>query len=322
MAALAAMWTRDRDPFWDPPSDTLLGKARVELEALRYCMGVGEEAAEAWTPVVDYKGKQVGELQVSVVPSLVPLGSAASAAASDSEGCGGEELEEYDEIGDPALNGRLLALAVTVASARGIERRFERFPSVFTQFSFFGTDPIKAASVTAAAADGDDFGDGAATGAVAPLRSNAVALQADALVPVGYAATVARAITPEMVRHFCGSALEVEVWGSYAESTAAGSAVLGGGMGAGAGMGGGSVAPAAAAVASGEAALTREQLLVENQRLRDQVAALQQELEGRRSGGDGGEDGSRLRAKLENAQQMDAAYSPRAILESSVAVRD
>ena len=57
-------YTQEEDPFWDPPEDLLLGRARIQLEALGYCMDTGDD----WTPLVDYKGQQEGELLVKIEP--------------------------------------------------------------------------------------------------------------------------------------------------------------------------------------------------------------------------------------------------------------
>ena len=55
-------WDEDKDPFFDPPDDTqLLGKAAVYLSALYYLVDVEENV-----PIIDYKGKCNGELQMKV----------------------------------------------------------------------------------------------------------------------------------------------------------------------------------------------------------------------------------------------------------------
>ena len=82
-------YSQEEDPFWDPPEDLLLGRARIQLEALGYCMDTGDD----WTPLVDYKGQQEGELLVKIVPASSEV-----------------ELDQLDELDQ--LRGRRLQLKV------------------------------------------------------------------------------------------------------------------------------------------------------------------------------------------------------------------
>ena len=59
---------KENDPFYDPPSDYLLGVARLQLEAIKYMLDVDEA-----TPLVDYKGSSFGEIMVSMNPSVNDL---------------------------------------------------------------------------------------------------------------------------------------------------------------------------------------------------------------------------------------------------------
>ena len=55
----------DRDPFFDPPEDQLIGKATIFLSGLTYFLSVEET-----TPIIDYKGKDEGELKVRIIPHM------------------------------------------------------------------------------------------------------------------------------------------------------------------------------------------------------------------------------------------------------------
>merc|ERR1711871_144561 len=82
---LQQLYPQALNPFWDPPSDVLLGRARIQLEALAYCMDITDD----WTPLVDYKGKQEGEIMVNFIPSSPQVDL--------------DELDELSELKDSML---------------------------------------------------------------------------------------------------------------------------------------------------------------------------------------------------------------------------
>eukprot|EP01086_Lenisia_limosa_P004239 TRINITY_DN19313_c0_g1_i2.p1 TRINITY_DN19313_c0_g1~~TRINITY_DN19313_c0_g1_i2.p1 ORF type:complete len:516 (-),score=131.52 TRINITY_DN19313_c0_g1_i2:32-1516(-) len=55
--------TKEEDPFYDPPTDVLVGKSYVYLEPLAYLMEVEDPC-----PVIDYKGQEQGLLSVTMFP--------------------------------------------------------------------------------------------------------------------------------------------------------------------------------------------------------------------------------------------------------------
>ena len=54
--------TKDKDPFWDPPESRLIGTAVLYLDSLSFLLEIEET-----TPIIDFKGKQVGELTCELI---------------------------------------------------------------------------------------------------------------------------------------------------------------------------------------------------------------------------------------------------------------
>jgi len=53
----------ESDPFYDPIEAQLIGRSTIYLDSLVYCLGIKEA-----TPIIDYKGKEEGELLVRIIP--------------------------------------------------------------------------------------------------------------------------------------------------------------------------------------------------------------------------------------------------------------
>ena len=110
------------DPFYDPPSDYLLGVARLQLEALKYMLDVDEA-----TPLVDYKGSSFGEILVEMVPEVVA-----------GQGIEGEDVEDLEEV-----VGKNLSINVRVKGLRGLPMgllKGSAYKSVYAKYRFFGGD--------------------------------------------------------------------------------------------------------------------------------------------------------------------------------------
>lgn len=108
----------DKDPFYDPPEDQLLGKATIYLDSLQHVFSIDES-----TPIIDYKGSEQGELLVRIVPHKTPE----PPATEDDE----EDLA--DSMAD--LKGSPLNLSVIVKSARGLPA--QRNSDVYVKYRFF-----------------------------------------------------------------------------------------------------------------------------------------------------------------------------------------
>ena len=62
MKRLNDLYTNDKDPFWDPPENRLIGTAVLYLDSLSFLLEIEET-----TPIIDFKGKQVGELTCELI---------------------------------------------------------------------------------------------------------------------------------------------------------------------------------------------------------------------------------------------------------------
>lgn len=172
-------YTQEEDPFWDPPEDLLLGRARIQLEALGYCMDTGDD----WTPLVDYKGQQEGELLVKIEP----LSSEVA-------------LEDLDEL--EQLQGRRVQLQVNVEAARGLNPILKgRYSSVYTKFTFFNHQSELDLTID------NEGSSGVYSSPPFPLTSVN-------LLRLDYQVTLTQVVTAEFVRYLASSALEVDLWAS------------------------------------------------------------------------------------------------------------
>jgi len=106
------------DPFYDEPTDQLIGKANVYLDSLSYFLDVDES-----TPIIDYKGKQKGEVSLQIVP--VPLSPA------------GKELS-VDTLSDESLEawkGKKLRVDINVSGCRGLPPKLST--DVYVKYRWF-----------------------------------------------------------------------------------------------------------------------------------------------------------------------------------------
>ena len=109
---------KENDPFYDPPSDYLLGVARLQLEAIKYMLDVDES-----TPLVDYKGSSFGEIMVEMVPSMRGEG----------------EDDEVEDLGE--VLGEKIKISIEVKGLRGLPMSLLKntsYKKVYVKYRFFG----------------------------------------------------------------------------------------------------------------------------------------------------------------------------------------
>ena len=63
---LANAFAPENDPFWDPPEAQMIGKALIYMDSLSFLLEI-----EEGTPIIDFKGKQQGELVCEVIPTQI-----------------------------------------------------------------------------------------------------------------------------------------------------------------------------------------------------------------------------------------------------------
>jgi hypothetical protein len=168
-SAVESGYEGDKDPFFDPPEAQVIGKATIYLNALVYNLPI-EEA----TPIIDYKGKEEGELLVKVVPHL-------------SEKMPEEEDHEEEDIPEEIseLIGKKLYIRVCVQSARGLPA--DRSNHVAAMFKFFleaeqdATEPHKTKTT---------------------------------IPNFNFRKTYSLVVTEELVKYVTHDAIEFEVWGA------------------------------------------------------------------------------------------------------------
>eukprot|EP00946_MAST-07B_sp_MAST-7B-sp1_P001189 g1189.t1 len=99
-ARLLSEYTKDKDPFWDPPEPRLIGTAVLYLDSLSFLLEIEET-----TPIIDFKGKQVGELTIEVIAlSIGDIGL----------------VDNFDEFHIRNYIGKKLELEVRIIGARGL----------------------------------------------------------------------------------------------------------------------------------------------------------------------------------------------------------
>ena len=69
LTRLNELYTNAKDPFWDPPESRLIGTAVLYLDSLSFLLEIEET-----TPIIDFKGKQVGELTCELIALSIEFG--------------------------------------------------------------------------------------------------------------------------------------------------------------------------------------------------------------------------------------------------------
>ena len=130
------------DPFYDVPEDALVGTSTFFLSALQYVLRIEEN-----TPVISHSGKEMGELQVRIVPHLSPAPPPSAVAASAaSEGAAGPAGGDEDD-GDlgvenvEELKGKKLFVTIFVDGVRGLDASIAN--GSYVKFSFFLDDEVQ-----------------------------------------------------------------------------------------------------------------------------------------------------------------------------------
>ena len=115
-----------RDPFYEPPMDSLIGVAYCFLDALSYMIEIHESVT-----IINFKGKLVGELEVEVYPSMEDNGEVIKEEAT----APGEVNFTSQEFQISEYVGQTMFISVNIKSAKGIPRRCCN--GVFVSFPFF-----------------------------------------------------------------------------------------------------------------------------------------------------------------------------------------
>lgn len=127
-------YTEENDPFADPPTERLIGTASVYLDPLSYMLDINED-----TPIIDYRGKEEGELHVRIVPHV------------------GELPPEHDELLDPAVHGEVRETVAVPASAARTDAPSMGGTNAVVQESqvteYYGTETVGDGGIDE---DGDD----------------------------------------------------------------------------------------------------------------------------------------------------------------------
>ncbi|XP_059148912.1 kinesin-like protein KIF28 isoform X2 [Physella acuta] len=98
--------SREKDPFWEPAEDALIGTANVFLQSLSYSLDFADELS-----ITDYKGEEEGKLSVNITPC-------------DSSG---KPLDEDSFVEEPKdLLGKPFHFKICIRSAEILNSRFSK----------------------------------------------------------------------------------------------------------------------------------------------------------------------------------------------------
>jgi hypothetical protein len=176
------------DPFHVEPEDMVIGKATVFLDTLLHIMPISET-----TPILDYKGTEMGEVVLRVVPHFGETVPETDEQADDDlmelEGAAGADGEIPDSLNK--LIGRKLRITVMVDGARGLP--VERSVGAHVRYSFFLDERQK----HTAAIDGKSMNP-----------------------KFNYRCTFENVITDELLKYLGEQELSFEVWGRQDDGTA------------------------------------------------------------------------------------------------------
>eukprot|EP00753_Platysulcus_tardus_P020392 PLAT8018.2.p1 GENE.PLAT8018.2~~PLAT8018.2.p1 ORF type:complete len:1234 (-),score=747.63 PLAT8018.2:64-3765(-) len=180
-------YTEETDPFFDPPEDQLIGRALIYLDSLSYLLDIEEV-----TPIIDYKGKQEGELLVDILlkqpppglkPGVIPDASYWDSVDEDEDFLEEERLQE--------IVGRSMFMLIRVKSARGLPRKLSL--NTHVQFTLDLEDKPRVTPPCEFASINPEF---------------------------NWTIVVPRVITEEFCKYVAREAIEFEVWGSFNDGTA------------------------------------------------------------------------------------------------------
>ena len=118
---LANAYEPENDPFWDPPEAQIIGKALIYMDSLSFLLEI-----EEGTPIIDFKGKQQGELLCELIPNKVGSKSL---------------IDNYEEHELENYLGKDITLDIRMVGAKGLPNQLCN--SVFLRYSFFGNKSIE-----------------------------------------------------------------------------------------------------------------------------------------------------------------------------------
>ena len=172
------------DPFHDEPEPMLVGVSTFFLAPLQYLLPSDDKTA-----ILNYAGKEMGELQVRIVPhasaeppkAAVEASTAAEGSGGGDDGAGDGDSDLPESIEE--LKGKKLFISVFVDGIRGLD------PSVshgsFVKFrTFMGDEPRRTPDVFKK---------------INPRFA--------------YHTTFANAVTADFIKYIATAPLEMEVWG-------------------------------------------------------------------------------------------------------------
>lgn len=178
----------ERDPFYDPPDEQLIGSATLLLEPLAYFLSVKETLS-----VTDYKAQDCGTLLVRIVPHLKPEPPAGLKWTE------GEDEGEFDDPDAPdgleEIKGQTVYFTFLISGARGLPR--EMSVNAWARFAWFLED--------------------------APFATPKA--QGKTINPTwDHIVTASAVVTDDLVKYVSESTLKLEVWGFPAAAGAAAAA--------------------------------------------------------------------------------------------------
>lgn len=187
------------DPFVDPAGDVLIGTSTIYLDALYHCLAVNES-----TPIIDYKGAELGELLVRIVPHAADSTAAAAAASAAGGGSGAPAADgaaaaigvaaaddDLDAESLEELRGHRVGLSLCIDGARGLP---PTFAGVHARYTFF-------------------------LGAPERTPADAVAKLGCINPRIAFARVYTPVVSDELLKYVKAETLEVEVWGQPLAAT-------------------------------------------------------------------------------------------------------
>ena len=118
---LANAFAPENDPFWDPPEAQMIGKALIYMDSLSFLLEI-----EEGTPIIDFKGKQQGELVCEVIPTQIGSKSL---------------IDNYEEHELGNYMGEDITLEIRMIAAKGLPNQLCN--NVYLRYSFFGNRCIE-----------------------------------------------------------------------------------------------------------------------------------------------------------------------------------
>ncbi|KAK0041455.1 kinesin-like protein KIF28P [Biomphalaria pfeifferi] len=99
-----ALIPKEKDPFWEPTEDALIGTANVFLQSLSYALEFDDEL-----PITDHQGHEEGKLKVTIIPCTQ----------------NGQSLDENSFVEDPTeLLGKHFCFKIIIKAAEVYKSRY------------------------------------------------------------------------------------------------------------------------------------------------------------------------------------------------------